>query len=31
MVARMVRRAQRLGTGVVSVVAISCRASSPGP
>src|SRR3954470_20168096 len=31
MVTRMVRRVQRLGGGQVSVVAISCRASSPGP
>src|SRR3954470_10587398 len=31
MVTRMVRRVQRLGTGVASVVAASRRASSPGP
>src|SRR5689334_12869823 len=30
-VARMVRRVQRLGGGVVSVTATSRRASSPGP
>src|SRR3954452_24260833 len=30
-VARMVRRVQRLGGGLVSVTAISRRASSPGP
>src|SRR5215831_16050698 len=29
--ARMVRNVQRLGGGLVSVTAISCRASSPGP